>query len=176
MEINYDNIGNVRKNYENVVPRIVTPAGLVTSPLLVLKMYSMLKKSPVKWGDITNAKKFLTKEIREGKIEPLIGMGFAILSEDILNVGKWDYEEPIVLKNQLYTFSNYSKKELDILDFKNNFDSAKPLDIREVGNFCVYELNIVNHEKKSWEKYLKSDFSKEAKKRYLEDLVIIGGL
>ncbi len=53
----------------------------------------------------------------------------------MLNVARWDTEYPIVVKNQIY-------------GFEGSINSAGPLDINNVGSFCVWELGIVGHEKK----------------------------
>ena len=77
----------------------------------------------------------------------------------MLNVARWDRDYPIVLKNKIY-------------GFKGSIYSAEPLDIREVGSFCIWELGIVAHEKEAWKRFLEHPNIGEAEKRqYLEDFV-----
>ncbi len=165
--VQYKNIGNIRDDYAHE-PRIVTLVGLVTSPNLVLKMYQMAKKEPMNWDAMVDSKKFLTKEIENGNIESFTGLGFAILSEDMLNVARWDTEYPIVLKNQIYGYTNHSRIDLECLGYDNMFESAELLDTKEVGSFCIWELSIVNYERNAWEEYLRSDKTRARKEEYLE--------
>ena len=158
------NIGNIRKDYRHE-PRHVSYTGLVASPNLVMKLYAMFKKLPVSWDLIVDAKKFLVLETETERIEPLTGMGFAILSEDTLNVARWDKESPIVLKNQVYGYIN----------LENKIGFAELLNTQEVGSFCIWELGIVNFEKNAWKEYLASERKEQDKKQYL-DSVINGGL
>ncbi len=168
--VNYKNIGNVREDY-NHEPRTVSPVGLITSPNLVLKMYNMIKEAPFSWDTIVDAKKFLTEEIKNEKIEPLTGLGFVILSENMLNVAKWDDMVPIVLKNQIYSYVNYTDENMKILGYGNKFDGAELLDIKDVGAFCIWELGIVNHEKGAWKMFLKSERTEAYKKAYLGSVI-----
>ena len=61
----------------------------------------------------------------------------------MINIAQWDKEEPIVLKNQIYTF-------------EKDLSTAKSEKIEDVGSFCMWELEIVNHEKEVWKKFLSS--------------------
>jgi len=156
-KIPYESVGNI-KNYKHV-PRVALPSGLIISPNLILKMYNMIEGNAMKQNPVNSSKGFLENEIKEGRITPLVGLGFAILSKDMLNVGIWDVDYPIVIKNQLYLYITNFEKDV------------KKLDIAEVGPFCIYELGIVNHERTAWKKYLTSPRTKEDKKRYLEDFI-----
>ena len=157
-ENRYENIGNIGGDYDHR-PRWVTPWKLFESPNLVLKMYSMVIKGESSLSNpVSDAEEFLRKEIKEGKIDPLTGLGFAILSEDTLNVARWDTKQPIV-KNQIYGYENGDMK------------TAEPLDISDVGSFCIWELGIVNHEREAWKRYLKYRRTEAAKIRYLDDMI-----
>ncbi|MBW3022948.1 hypothetical protein KY308_02505 [Candidatus Woesearchaeota archaeon] len=155
------NVGDITGDYAHK-QRITLPFGLVTSPNLVMKMYAMFKEGPTRIVDVANfaqdSKNFLLSEIRKGRVEPLTGMGFVILSEDMLNVARWDAEHPHVLKNQVYCFTN--------LDNKIN-DAELHLDLQNLGSFCIWELGIVNFEKEAWKEYLGSSRTKGDKLRYL---------
>ena len=147
----YNNIGNVLK--PDLERRKVSKQELVISPDLVLKMYAMLKRSPDDFGvSIQEARRFLEAEITGGRIEPLSGLGFAIFSEDTLNVARWDKENPLVPPNRVYSYDG------------KNFEQ---LDIRKVGSFCIYEMVILAHERSVWERFLKSRGETEDKKEYL---------
>lgn len=152
-----DNIGNIREEYEHK-QRTARIRGIVETPRLCLKVYSMAKDLHPTEKTMRKTYQLLKEHIDKGKISPLIGLGFAILSEDILNVARWDDEYPIVLKNQLYGFDRSIK-------------SAKPLDITDVGTFCIWELGIVNHEKEAWKKFLESTRRWFHKKEYLENFI-----
>src|SRR3990167_9219398 len=95
----YEHVGNVSETYQHI-PRQAEPFGLVTEPSLVLKLYSMYKTGhPLPKTLRQRASTFLRSEISDGLIKPFLGLGFAILSEDMLNVARWDTKYPIVLKN-----------------------------------------------------------------------------
>lgn len=147
----YENLGNFEYTHE---PREYHKAGLITDPNLVLKLYNMhIKGIPLQNALIQRSMNVLENEVRSGSITPLSGLGFAILSEDMLNVARWDDKHPIVLKNQIY---------------ENKSDEFKPVDIREVGPFCVHELEVVGHERDEWIKYLLSGRNEEDKSKYLD--------
>ncbi|MFH1503129.1 MAG: hypothetical protein ABIE36_00530 [Candidatus Diapherotrites archaeon] len=154
---NYENIGNLREDYKHQ-PRTVRPQGLITTPSLVLKLYSMAKDMHPQNRTIRDTRRLLERDITEGKINPLTGLGFAILSEDMLNVARWDAEYPIVVKNQIY-------------GFEESINSAQLLDTREVGSFCVWELGIVGHEKEAWKRFLDSQRGEAEKYHYLNDVI-----
>lgn len=124
-------------------PRTVRTFGLLETSDLILKLYSMAKNLHPTERTLRDTKKFLTKELSDDEISPSFGLGFAILCEDTLNVSRWDDNHPIVLKNQLY-------------GFEGSINSAKPLDIREAGTYCIWELGIVNYERDKWKEYLAS--------------------
>jgi len=160
MDPEYLRIGNIREDYEHE-PRIAINAGLVISPNLVLKMYSMVNVGAKRDGDLViNAKKFLTREINNKRIEPLTGLGFAVLSNGYVNVARWDIVNPIVLKNQVYAYESCdSEFETELLD------------VSDAGSFCVWELGIVDHEKEAWKRYIQSERSNAEKRTYLDDMV-----
>lgn len=158
------NIGNL-DNYKHE-PRCVVPCGLIEHSNLILKFYAMFKEALTQ-PNVDEAKKCLEDRIGLGvvlgKIDPLSGLGFAILSEDMLNVARWD-TNPIVLKNQIYSY------EQDESSGKY-LGNAKLLDIRYVGSFCIWELGIVDYERGAWMKYLKSERNEEDKNDYLGNMM-----
>ncbi|HLD48794.1 MAG TPA: hypothetical protein VJB11_00350 [archaeon] len=149
-----DKIVDIPDDYE-LVQRESTRTGIVICSSIILKFYDMHKTGNAPDAKlIDESQTFLLNEIKKGNIEPYLGLGFAILSEDMLNVTRWDSEYPIVLKNQIY-------------GYKKDFESAELLDIRDVGSFCIYELGIVNHERNAWKKYLESKRRGIDKSKYL---------
>ena len=154
-----DNLGNFR-NFENP-PRLVKPLDLIATPNLILKGYDMYTEKPSEIETIVQMENFLKQEIKDGKIDPRLGLGFAILSKDMLNVVRWDNTYPIVAVNNLYEFP---EEDRDIMN-------AKLLDINDCGAYCLWELGIVNHEKKAWEKYVDSKKTKKDKINYLENSI-----
>lgn len=151
----YEQVGNIQTDYV-FSQRIARTEGVLATKSLVLKLYTMSKEGePIGKTMAHEARGFLEEEIGRGRIRPHIGMGFAILSEDMLNVSEWDEQIPHVLKSQLYGFE------------KGSMRRAKPLDIRENGPFCAFELGIVAYERVAWRQYLASGHTNKDKKNYL---------
>src|SRR3989344_1199900 len=157
-EIDYSRIGNLTQ-YQHE-PRIVRNQSLVATPDLVLKLYLMARDEYSVPNFVHDAEKLLKKKIEEGEITPLTGLGFAILSDDMLNVTRWDTKYPIVVRNKIYGFE------------EGNVDSSQPLDINEVGSFCIWELGIVSHEKEAWKRFLTSQRKESDKRKYLQDIIL----
>ena len=157
--IDYSQIGNLRKDYVHE-PGIIRNQSFVVTPNLVLKLYLTARDRYSVPDFVRDTEEFLGRKIGEGEITPLTGLGFAILSDDILNVARWDTKYPIVVKNQIYGFE------------EGNVNSAQLLDIRDVGSFCVWELEIVNHEKNAWKRFLTSQKAESDKRKYLQDIII----
>ena len=170
--LNLKKVGNIKKDY-NHEPRSVAYSGLVTERNLVMKLYAMFTEPPVLWDLVVDAKKFLVSEISGGKIEPLTGMGFAILSKDMLNVARWDTEYPIVLRNQIYGYhyNNLTDDKLRAFGLESRFHNAELFNTQEIGSFCIWELGIVNFEKDAWKEYLASKRTKRDKKQYLGKVI-----
>lgn len=159
MKIKLDNLGNFEK-FDNPL-RIVKPTGLIVTSKLILKGYDMFTEKPSDKETINKMESFITREIKQGKIDSRMGLGFAILSKDILNVARWDDKYPIVVVNSLYEFSGEDRNVLN----------AKRLKIDEVGSYCIWEMGIVNHERKCWNDYLSSGQSSKDKMNYLENFI-----
>jgi len=152
----YSNVGKISEDYVHE-QREIRQYGLFVSSELILKLYDM--QSIGKDNTITSAKlkHFLEDELTKGNIEPYSGLGVAILSKDTLNVARWrDY----ILHNQLYVFEN------------EKLEDARISDIGEEGSFCIFELEIVEHERKAWNRYLMSEKTERNKEDYLQDMFI----
>lgn len=152
----YRKVGNVPEEYRHE-QRVVRPVCLVDNPSLVLKLYDMhVKGGRIKGSLVKKTMGFLDKEIKSGNIKPYIGLGFAILSEDMLNVARWGDSMPYVIKSQLY-------------EFTGDFRDVTRLDLNDAGAFCIWESYIVSHEKDAWRRFLESKRTGSEKLKYLED-------
>jgi hypothetical protein len=164
-----ENLGNFPDYHHE--RQIVCGEMLVVDPKLVLKLYGMLEKerADVKVRDMEKAGEFIRGELARGKIEPLSGLGFGVLSRSMINVGIWDgciegRAEPYVLKNTIYEF--------DVLP--SSIRNFRKLSLEDVGAFCAFELGIVAHEKDAWLRYLRSDRTTQNKIAYLNDVMCDG--
>jgi hypothetical protein len=156
-----DHLGNVGEGFENP-ERIVRPLGPFVTRDLVLKLYDMYTEKPSDiMGVVGNMENFLRKEINTGNIDPKIGLGFVILSKDMLNVVRWDKEYPIVAVNSIYGFPEENR---DVMN-------SKKLSADEIGAYCAWELGIVDHERKAWIKYLNSKRTDEDKANYINNYI-----
>ena len=155
-----ENVGNINHIFKNPVRR-VKPIGFLTTPKLVLKQYDMYTEKSSSMSAINSMDRFLLNEIDNNKLDPKLGLGFVILSKDMLNVARWDNKYPIVAFNNLYEFP---EKE------RNNMNPT-PLSVDNSGGYCVWELGIVNHERKAWMKYLNSKRTDKDKLKYLNDFL-----
>jgi hypothetical protein len=149
-------LGNVRQGFRNP-DRFATPCGLLMTPKLILKKYDMHFAEYPDEIRVEGMERFLSKEIEKGKVSPRIGLGFAIFSKDMINVVRWDDKYPIVAVNNLYEF----------LDMDKEYLKPAKLDVDNSGAYCVWELGIMEHEKKAWMKYLNSKFTEKDKMNYI---------
>ena len=150
------NVGNLGEDYKYTF-KDVNNIELIVTPNLILKNYTMHisnRAYPVEM--LCDESDFIEGQICIGKIKPFSGLGFVILSDDMINVARWDEE---VIKNQLYGYE------------KGRPSFATPLDIREDGSFCVWELGIVNHEREAWKRFLDSQRTDKDKEAYLDDIM-----
>lgn len=158
--MSWKDVGYIEGEFDNPL-RKARMTGLIITPKLTLKGYDMYTKEPSTNKTINKMEQFLIKEIEQNKIDPKIGFGFVILSKDMLNISRWDNEYPIVIVNSLYQFSEESK----------NIHEAEKLSVDEFGPYCLWELGIVNHERKAWLKYLNSARQKKDKINYLHSQI-----
>lgn len=157
-DIDYRRIGNI-SGYDHRLREVIY-AGLIADTSLALKLYDMHERGsdPISRILIDQCTDFIKKEINDENIHACIGMGFVILSEDTINVARWDDEIPYILKNDLYVL------EPDIF-------APKRAGIAEMGPFCAFELGIVSFEREQWLKYLESNGTELDKKRYLGSFI-----
>ncbi len=125
---------------------------------LVLKQYIMKeagKISPSK-AQLMDVTAFLKREVAEGNLKPLSGMGFSIMSNAILNVCRWDTEYIDVVVPQIYVLD----KGLWV-----------PQEVEKVGAFCSGEKRVYDHENNAWLGYLYSRRTVQNKLDYLTDFL-----
>lgn len=156
-----DDIGNV-KDVDNR-ERIASPFTheLIVTPTLILKGYKMIAHSDDALGVDYAVPEFVGRKLTEKEIDPRSGLGFVILSKEILNITRWDDKCPLVLINDVYEFDREDE----------SLSKTRKVDIRDVGSYCVWELGIVNHERLAWMKYLDSKKTTKDKLDYLEDTI-----
>jgi len=162
------NIGNVTRY--KAVPQTATPfESFIAQDVsyakdsLAVKCYLMLPPGLKPRSDtyVSELHNFLQASFNDTKINPQLGLGFAILSKNMLNVAMWDKDYPIGLKTNLYSY-----------DPEQGFpETVHSLDISKVGPFCVWELGIVHHERNAWIKYLQSKRKEADKRRYINSKI-----
>lgn len=152
----YENIENIGKC--DLGKRFVKSQGLIETPNLVMKLYSMLPKEIS--IDIDSAKDFIISEINKEEIKPyLSGMGFTIIGNKILNASVWGAGFPILTKNEIYSFK------------KDDLSDAIKADLNYEGAYCGFEFIISEYESLLWIKYLKSDKAENDKKNYINSFL-----
>lgn len=156
---------DIQADYRPGVKTISPVHGMVDTSSLVLKLYQMHELGKPFHSDFTAlSQEFLITEINEERITPELGLGFAILSEDTLNVARWGKETPYVLVNQVYGFENQ-----DVLN-------AQRINMEKDGAFCGFELKIVGYETSLWGGFLYSQKKEEDIQKYLSTFAPDGPL
>lgn len=133
----------------------------VASPAVVLKFYHMTAEgNPANFRETEEkAKRFVRDEVTNGRIERLSGLGFAILSDEMLNVAVWGAKNfPYVPLNHLYQFDT-------------GFTEIREVDIREYGAFSAWEKGIDAHEAGAWMRFLASPREYDDKVVYVHDII-----
>lgn len=135
--------------------RYVLPIGHVKTPDLVLKMYRMNEGDSHNPNaqDTEKAIDFLVQEIHKGKVDPHSGIGFAIHSQGILNVCRWNAFYQDVVAPMIYTSDSEGIWSKDSVE-------------RE-GAFCSGEKIVYDFENRMWTKYLASKRTPHDKIEYL---------
>lgn len=148
-------------NFEGYKPksRTVRPYGpAYEEGIAAVKIYSMLPESskPFTDSEMSLARYFICEELRSGRVEPKIGLGFAVLSEDVLNINLWGGEFPSLLNPNIYTWKtstcNWGRGE-----------------IASDGAYCAWEGELVGYESRLWREYMLSGRRAADKKWYLEN-------
>jgi hypothetical protein len=152
-------IGYIPKEFKNH-KRYVKPLKVIdVDSSFLLKTYDLHTGEPSSDRVLNDFEAFLKAKAPE--INRELGVGFAILSRDMVNISRWSAEYPIVIKNTLYEFN---EAKGDVLD-------ARKVDVEDLGPYCIWELGIVNHERGAWMRYLNSNRDKENLTNYIEDML-----
>lgn len=166
----YAHVGHVT-NYNPEV-RSVRWAEVVEipSPSAFLKLYGLQIDGSYLFekDDYSAVADFLSNEINGGVVDVLSGLGFAMISEDTLNVSFWGGDYPSLINPSVYSFQEGSRGV-----FKPGVvrEALGELEISKgVSPYCVWELGLVSHESAAWRKYLFSDHTGRDKNTYLNDL------
>lgn len=149
------------KQIGKIPPREVCYIKLIEESEMTLKFYDIyFSGKTTNNSTLSKVEQFLRSEIKGDKIDPHSGLGFAILTNDTLNVVRWNKEYPILLQNQQYGFNK-------------DYTSAKPLDIREndVGSFCIWEIGVADHERQVWREFVDSERGEEDLNKYLAAVI-----
>jgi len=155
--MNLKKIGNIPKSYEHE-SRVAVPRGLIKTRKAILKFYDMVIKEGEGKHPIGEAREFIKRKMNsvEGKLE--LGLGFVILSRDMLNFSLWSESQIILPKQEIYAPFPRTKHH-----------NTKKVSIDEEGAYCIWELGIVAHEKEAWKKYLASEHMIKDKEDYLNN-------
>ncbi len=158
-------------SYVNLTPEMrhpeetwqVEPLGHVKTPELVLKLYDLrVEGGPINKGR-EGISEFIKERVEREEIAPYSGVGFAIDSEDYLNVCRWEGSggcERIIV-SQVY-----------------QWPERKKLNVEEDGAFCDGEKLIYDFEAGIWNAAMNiiSQQGKEkagsAVKEYLEAFLV----
>ena len=161
---NLENLGNsVLDKPKNKIVQSYKPVH--EKDKATVKIYSMLDKETTPFADleIYSAKSFIGQLLIHGKIEPKFGSGFAILSEDILNINMWEGDCPLLSNINIYSFSRRVPPNKPIVDWEHQYEKSikTPSALRDT---------IVGHEIKAWGEYMLSKRTKEDKSSYFDNV------
>lgn len=142
--------------------RIIRPERLIYAPKSALKLYSLLKEDTPRFNhkEIRNVKEVIKNKTDNDDFNPYSGFGFAIVSENVLNISVWGGSSPSLVHPRIYSFK----------DVNSAPDKFVEEDIAKEGAYCVWETAILQHEARAWRKYLFSEREDKNKTRYLTDL------
>jgi len=117
--------------------------------VVLLKVYTMMPKGelnlqPDRYKEIEDN---IAEKVLDRKIKPLLGLGFLIISDGIVNNCIWGGEFPFLLNQNVYSFSPKAKT--------GNLNLEK-LSLAKSGTFCCWEGEIVGFESNAWRQYLNS--------------------
>jgi len=139
--------------------------GWFESENLFLKMYNLQRDAIItSTTDFIHreSKKAIYSELKAGRLAPFSGMGFAIISDNVLNVCRWHdkFSRPVVVP-QIYE-----------LELAANPRSLKVTGqkVEEVGAFCDIEERVYRRELSAWIKFLKSERMLTNKLEYLDNV------
>jgi len=160
-----DRFGNFISENFIPEPRLVTPYGIVLAPnIAAVKLYHMVPYEGNISINMLPVNRTIKDKLESGEIKPCSGLGYAVLSEDVLNISMWDSgvdenSPPYVIHPNVYTFG------------EGRFDNSRleRKNVSEVGPFCAWEGDLFGHESLAWRRYLYSKRTNQDKLEYLQD-------
>ncbi|MBU0906590.1 MAG: hypothetical protein KKD18_04885 [Nanoarchaeota archaeon] len=149
------NVGNVKGD---VPERAVAPRGWIEVPGLILKEYVMSEGEwTVSRDEEEGIIRLLGREVLDKKLNPLAGLGFAIISGGILNVCRWDIQYIDVVVPQIYTLEGCGWAQQSV---------------EKAGAFCSGEKRVYDHENCAWLAFLAADRSTHKKAQSAKTLYL----
>lgn len=143
--------------------RNVQPASQVVASRATVKFYVMLaENTPNPTQEQIESARTLAAYKLENQLNVHSGLGFAVLSEDILNISLWGRDVPSVIHPNLYQFQNIAALPEISPRILRRSSSDK------LGAFCIYEAGILEQERVFWRRFLESKRKDSDKQRYLE--------
>jgi hypothetical protein len=144
------------KTYQ-YIRRSAEQAGFLVHDKIIFKLYHMLRETETLPKNLKkNMKKFITREIDSGNVEPKQGIGFAILSQGFMSINVWGRGN--VLFTTTYTV-------------EGSFPELSQKSLEKTGVACTWEIRIMNHEYTLWHEYLKTQMKPEDKRTYLQNFI-----
>ncbi len=142
-------------------PWFIKPFREVRVPNAAVKLYSKTSAPQKQFSRDTmhTVEDLVGDMLTRGKIDPRLGLGFAIVSNGYINVSMWGGVYPSLLNPTLFGFD---KPE-------NMKETIRPLSIKKEGVYCVWELGVVTYETEAWKRYLKSEKRAKDKLEYIGD-------
>ena len=145
--------------------RMVQPFTSLITPSAIFKMYAMfvgeqLSDNPFSNTDYNKTLTFINTELYNNCFGIFSGAGFGILSENVLNVSFWDRQFPFLLKTKVFEYEN------------RDLRTAHNVPLEQSGTYCIWEVAIVNHERKAWYAFLKSERTIEDKIAYFTNKIL----
>jgi len=140
--------------------RVITPRPFVYALNdFLVKFYTMFEKGaePYESFEIGCARDAVYEKLRTGKARKHCGMGVAILSEGVLNIGMWGNNDPNGTPPDYPSLIHpyvFQFPEERVPDTEKEFVKV---DLNDVGSHCRWELELLGrYEADCWDRYMRS--------------------
>jgi hypothetical protein len=104
----------------------------------------------------------IADRIIEGNVPRMSGMGFAVISDEAINLNIWGDDNPSIVHPTIYVPHRKSDGE---------YRFEKQQDISRLGAYCVWEARILGHEAEAWLTFLRSPQNDVALNVYLKNRI-----
>jgi hypothetical protein len=161
---NLRNVGQVKPEY--VLPRFESRYNGVSfdagsdTPTWIVKNYQLFNKakneSPDNFLSTNQVYVLIQDAIERRKLTRQIGLGFAVVSRDILNLSLWREDFPHLPKQTLWVY---------------NGEAWTMANLAEDNSYCIGEGAIYAHERDAWQKFLGSSKKEKDKMDYLDSIL-----